>query len=142
MYMLDTDICVYVINESPVELKTTFNRHFQKLAISSITLAELMFGVEKSGNRFRNLENVLDFSRRVSVLFFDDKAAMEYGKIRVELQRAGMPIGPNDTLIAAHARSIDATLVTNNIREFNRVQGLRIENWFKKQELEQQQRSK
>lgn len=88
-----------------------------------------MFGVEKSGNRLWNLENVLDFSRRVSVLFFDDKAAMEYGKIRAELQRTGVPIGPNDTLIAAHARSIDATLVTNNTRAFNRVQGLRSENW-------------
>ncbi len=130
MYMLDTDICVYVINENPVELKATFNRYFQQLAISSITLAELMFGVEKSGNRLRNLDNALDFTRRVSVLFFDDKAAMEYGKLRAELQRKGTPIGPNDTLIAAHARSIDATLVTNNIREFNRVQGLRVENWY------------
>ena len=130
MYMLDTDICVYVINENPVELKATFNRYSQQLAISSITLAELMFGVEKSGNRLRNLDNALDFTRRVSVLFFDDKAAMEYGKLRAELQRKGTPIGPNDTLIAAHARSIDATLVTNNIQEFNRVQGLRVENWY------------
>lgn len=130
MYMLDTDICVYVINENPVELKATFNRYSQQLAISSITLAELMFGVEKSGNRLRNLENALDFTRRVSVLFFDDKAAMEYGKLRAELQWKGTPIGPNDTLIAAHARSIDATLVTNNIQEFNRVQGLRVENWY------------
>lgn len=129
MYMLDTDICVYVINENPVELKAKFNRYSQQLAISSITLAELMFGVEKSRNRLRNLENALNFTRRVSVLFFDDKAAMEYGKVRAELQRSGTPIGPNDTLIAAHARSIDATLVTNNIQEFNRVQGLRVENW-------------
>ena len=64
-----------------------------------------MFGVEKSGNRTANLKNVLDFSRHVSVLFFDDKAAMEYGKLRAELQQIGKPIGPNDTLIAAHARS-------------------------------------
>ena len=112
MYMLDTDICVYVINENPVELKAKFNRYSQQLAISSITLAELMFGVEKSRNRLRNLDNALNFTRRVSVLFFDDKAAMEYGKVRAELQRKGTPIGPNDTLIAAHARSIDATLVT------------------------------
>jgi tRNA(fMet)-specific endonuclease VapC len=130
MYMLDTDICVYVINENPVELKAKFNRHSQQLVISSITLAELMFGVEKSGNRLRNLENALNFTRRVSVLFFDDKAAMEYGKVRAELQRKGTPIGPNDTLIAAHAHSIGATLVTNNIQEFNRVQGLRVENWY------------
>ena len=130
MYMLDTDICVYVINENPVELKTKFNQHYQKLTISSITLAELMFGVEKSRNRTANLKNVLDFSRHVSVLFFDDKAAMEYGKIRAELQRTGKPIGPNDTLIAAHARSIGATLVTNNIQEFNRAQGLQVESWI------------
>ena len=130
MYMLDTDICVYVINENPVEFKTKFNRYSQQLAISSITLAELMFGVENSGNRLRNLENVLNFTRRVSVLFFDDKAAMEYGKVRAELRRRGTPVGPNDTLIAAHARSIDATLVTNNTQEFNRVQGLRVENWY------------
>ena len=129
MYMLDTDICVYVINENPIELKSTFNRHSQQLAISSITLAELMFGVERSGNRAGNLENAVNFTRRVSVLFFDDKAAMEYGKVRAELQRRGAPIGPNDTLIAAHARSVNATLVTNNTREFNRVQGLRVENW-------------
>lgn len=130
MYMLDTDICVYIINENPVEFKTKFNRHSQQLAISSITLAELMFGVENSGNRLGNLENVLNFTRRVSVLFFDDKAAMEYGKLRAELRRSGTPIGPNDTLIAAHARSIDATLVTNNTQEFNRVQDLRVENWY------------
>ena len=66
----------------------------------------------------------------MSVLFFDDKAAMEYGKIRAELQGTGKPIGPNDTLIAAHARSIGATLVTNNIQEFNRVQSLQVESWI------------
>jgi tRNA(fMet)-specific endonuclease VapC len=130
MYMLDTDICIYIINNHPIKLKDKLNKHFDKLVISSITLAELMFGVEKSKNQSSNLQNVLDFRRNVDVLFFGDKAAVEYGIIRAELDKKGKPIGPNDTLIAAHARSIDAILVTNNSKEYKRVQGLRIEKWL------------
>ena len=112
------------------KLKKKLNKHSGDLVISSISLAELMFGVENSKNKVRNLRNVLDFCCHVDVLFFDDKAAVEYGLLRAALHKKGKPIGPNDTLIAAHARSLDAILITNNSREYKRVRGLRIENWI------------
>ena len=130
IYMLDTDMCIYIINTEKNELKNRLNQHSNKLIISSITLAELIFGVENSKRRDDNLSHVLDFVGNVSVVSFDDKAAMEYGIVRVLLQKAGTPIGPNDTLIAAHTLSCDATLVSNNTKEFSRVERLRLENWL------------
>lgn len=129
MYMLDTDMCIYIINEKKAVLKNKLNQHVGDVCISSITLAELMFGVENSRRREANLAEVLNFVGHLSVLPFDDNAAMEYGPARAELQRAGKSIGPNDMFIAAHALGVDATLVTNNVKEFSRVKGLRVENW-------------
>lgn len=131
MYMLDTDLCIYIINEKTAALQKKLNRHVGHVCISSITLAELFFGVENSKRREANLAEVLDFVNNLSVLPFDAAAAMEYGPARAALQQTGQLIGPNDLFIAAHALGVKATLVTNNVKEFSRVQGLWIENWLK-----------
>jgi tRNA(fMet)-specific endonuclease VapC len=127
--MLDTDICIYVIKNRPVELRNIFNEHVEQLCISCVTFAELLFGAEKSSRLDRNLETVEGFAARLSVLPFEDTAAAHYGEIRAALERAGTPIGPYDLMIAGHARSEGLILVTNNEREFSRVDGLRVENW-------------
>lgn len=129
-YLLDTNICIYVIKRRPVEVLTKFNNAAGYLAISSITLAELLHGVEKSQHLNKNLQAVEDFCSRLDVISYDDKAAAHYGEIRAELERAGTPIGVNDLHIAAHARSLGTTLVTNNMKEFARVDGLRVRNWL------------
>ncbi|MGC9386475.1 MAG: type II toxin-antitoxin system tRNA(fMet)-specific endonuclease VapC [Hydrogenovibrio sp.] len=129
-YLLDTNICIYVIKRRPVEVLTKFNNAAGYLAISSITLAELLHGVEKSQHLNKNLQAVEDFCSRLDVISYDDKAAAHYGEIRAELEGAGTPIGVNDLHIAAHARSLGTTLVTNNIKEFARVDGLRVRNWL------------
>ena len=128
-YMLDTNIAIYVIKRRPREALATFNRHAGQLCISSITLAELIHGVEKSAMPDRNLRQVEDFASRLVVLEYDNKSAAHYGDIRAVLERKGTPIGVNDLHIAGHARSEGLTLVTNNIKEFERVDGLRLENW-------------
>ncbi len=128
-YMLDTNIAIYVIKRRPHEALATFNRHAGQLCISSITLAELIHGVEKSAMPDRNLRHVEDFASRLAVLEYGSKSAAHYGDIRAVLERKGTPIGVNDLHIAGHARSEGLTLVTNNIKEFERVDGLRIENW-------------
>ena len=129
-YLLDTNICIYVIKQRPVEVLTQFNEAAGQLAISSITLAELLHGVEKSHHPHKNLQAVEDFCSRLDVIDYDQKAAAHYGDIRAELERAGTPIGVNDLHIAGHARSLGTVLVTNNIKEFERVDGLRLQNWF------------
>ncbi|MFA9420205.1 MAG: tRNA(fMet)-specific endonuclease VapC [Gammaproteobacteria bacterium] len=128
-YMLDTNIAIYVIKRRPAEVLETFNRHASQLCISSITLAELMHGVEKSDKPDHNLLQVEDFVSRLFVPEYGNKAAAHYGDIRAALERKGTPIGVNDLHIAGHARSEGLTLVTNNLKEFERVQGLRLENW-------------
>lgn len=128
-YMLDTNIAIYVIKHRPVSALETFNRHASQLCISSITLAELLHGAEKSQHRERNLRNVEDFTSRLEVLNYGDKAAAHYGDIRADLERAGTPIGVNDLHIAGHARSEGLVLVSNNLKEFERVKGLRLDNW-------------
>lgn len=128
-YMLDTNIVIYVIKRRPVEALATFNRHAGQMCISTITLAELMHGAEKSTQPEHNLGRVEDFVSRLEVLVYDHKAATHYGQIRAELERKGTPIGVNDLHIAGHARSEGLILVTNNLREFERVEGLRRENW-------------
>ena len=100
-----------------------------KICISAITLAELEYGVSKSSSPSKNQLALTIFLSGISVLPFDEKAAVEYGNIRAELEKQGKPIGANDLLIAAHARSLNFTLVTNNTKEFNRVNGLKVENW-------------
>ncbi len=128
-YLLDTNIVIYVIKQRPVAVLEIFNRHHGRMAISSITLAELVHGAEKSSDVSRNMAVVEDFVSRLVVLAYDDKAAWQYGNIRATLEKIGQPIGVNDLHIAAHARSNGLTLVTNNLREFERVPGLLLENW-------------
>lgn len=128
-YMLDTNIAIYVIKRRPIEAMATFNRHAGQLCISAITFAELLHGVEKSARPEQNLSAVEDFSSRLDILDYGNKAASHYGDIRADLERKGTPIGVNDLHIAAHARSEGLVLVTNNLGEFERVAGLRTENW-------------
>ena len=128
-YLLDTNICIYVIKRRPESLLERFNRNASHLAMSSITLAELMHGAEKSSDPPRSLAVVENFCSRLEVLAYGPKAAQHYGQIRAALERRGTPIGVNDLHIAANARSEGLTLVSNNLREFERVEGLLYENW-------------
>ncbi len=128
-YMLDTNIAIYVIKRRPIEMLKTFNQHAGQLCISSITLAELLHGVEKSRFVEQNLKNVESFISRLEVLEYGYKAASHYGDIRADLERKGTSIGVNDLHIAGHARSEGLIIVTKNVREFERVPGLRLENW-------------
>jgi tRNA(fMet)-specific endonuclease VapC len=128
-YMLDTNIVIYVIKRRPLEALATFNKHVGQLCISSITLAELLHGVEKSARPEHNLRQVEDFASRLEVLEYGPKAAAHYGDIRAHLEKQGRTIGVNDLHIAGHARSESLILVTNNVTEFARVEALRVENW-------------
>ena len=128
-YMLDTNIVIYVIKRRPIEVLKVFNRHTGQMCISSITLAELLHGAEKSAKQEHNLRQVEDFVSRLDVLEYGRKAAAQYGDIRSDLERKGTPIGVNDLHIAGHARGEGLTLVTNNLREFERIEALRLENW-------------
>ena len=129
-YLPDTNICIYVIKRRPVLVLDRFNENAAHLAISSITLAELLHGAEKSSQPQRTLAVVEDFCSRLDVLDYGAKAAQHYGQIRASLEQRGTPIGVNDLHIAAHARSEGLTLVSNNLREFERVDGLLYENWL------------
>lgn len=129
-YMLDTNIVIYVIKKRPIQALEVFNRHAGLMCISSITFAELLHGVEKSEKPEHNLRQVEDFVSRLEVLDYNKKAAAHYGDIRADLERKGMTIGVNDLHIAGHARSEAMVLVTNNLHEFDRVVGLRLDNWI------------
>jgi tRNA(fMet)-specific endonuclease VapC len=129
-YMLDTNICIYVIKHRPEQVIQRFLAHTPSdLCISSITYAELMHGVEKSQAPDRNRTALALFLSPLQILEFDALAAEAYGTIRADLELNGTPIGPMDMLIAAHAKSKNLVLVTNNTREFLRVKGLALENW-------------
>ena len=128
-YLLDTNTVIHVLKRRPVELLATFNDNASRMAISSITLAELLHGAEKSSRVSENLAVVEDFCSRLDVLPYGPKAAQHYGAIRAALEKRGQPIGVNDIHIAAHARSEGLVLVTNNVGEFVRVPGLEVENW-------------
>lgn len=128
-YLLDTNIVIYVIKRRPIEVLATFNRHQGQMAISSITLAELIYGAEKSLKTEQNLFQIEDFVSRLEVLDYGTKAAAHYGDIRATLEKQGLLIGANDLHIAAHGRSEGLVVVTNNLKEFQRVEGLRTENW-------------
>ena len=131
-YMLDTNICIYAIKHKPPEVIKKFLEHNpDDMCISSITYGELMHGVEKSQAVDRNRIAIALFLSPISILPFDNYAAEEYGKVRTDLERRGTPIGPMDMLIAGHARSEGLILVTNNTREFFRVEGLKVEDWTK-----------
>ena len=128
-FMLDTNIVIYVIKRKPIAALKLFNRHVGQMCISSITLAELLHGAEKSARKEDNLRQVEDFVSRLEVLEYGAKAAAHYGDIRADLERQGMTIGVNDLHISGHARSEGLILVTNNFREFERVSALRLDNW-------------
>ena len=128
-YLLDTNIVIYVIKRRPVEVLGLFNENAGRMAISAITLAELIHGAEKSTRVAQNLAVVDDFASRLEVVPYTYRASQHYGAIRAVLERAGRPIGVNDLHIAAHARSEGLTLVTNDLAEFERVPGLLTENW-------------
>ncbi len=128
-YMLDTNIVIHVIKRRPLDILATFNRHAGQMCISTITFSELMHGAEKSEHREQNLRRIEDFVSRLDVLPYASKAAAHYGQIRADLERKGTTIGINDLHIAGHARSEGLILVTNNLREFERVDALRLENW-------------
>jgi len=128
-YMLDTNICIYVIKRKPLTALEAFNLHAGQLCISSITLAELLHGAAKSAKPDHNLRQVEDFVSRLEVLDYGQQAAAHYGDIRADLEKKGTTIGVNDLHIAGHARSSGYVVVTNNEKEFIRVDGLRVENW-------------
>jgi tRNA(fMet)-specific endonuclease VapC len=131
-YLLDTNICIYIIKKRPEKVLERFNTlSIGDVAISSITLAELHYGIMKSSNPKKNQEALDKFLTPFDILDFDYFATIEYGKIRADLEKNGTPIGPLDTLIAAHAVSQKLTLVTNNEKEFKRIPDLKIENWAK-----------
>lgn len=129
-YLLDTNIVIYVIKRRPLTILDTFNAHAGRMAISAITLAELLHGAEKSSRPVENLAVVEDFCSRLEVLPYTLKAAQHYGLIRTALERVGQPIGINDLHIAAHARSEGLILVTNNLKEFVKVPALQVDNWL------------
>jgi tRNA(fMet)-specific endonuclease VapC len=128
--LLDTDTIIYILKRRPPDVAARFEKLSpEDVAISAVSVAELMFGAEKSqqpGRARRAVERIAEVLR---VVPFDEGAARTYGKVRAHLERGGTPIGALDTLIAAHALSVRATLVTNNTREFARVPGLKLENW-------------
>ena len=130
IYMLDTNICIYTMKRKPEQVLRRFQRELDEgLCISSITLAELEYGMRHSSDPVRNEQALLRFLAPLSILPFGASAASEYGEIRAYLQSRGTPIGPLDMLIAGHARAENLILVTNNVREFERVPDLEIENW-------------
>lgn len=130
--MLDTNIVIYVIKRRPIEVLGVFNDHAGHMCISAVTLAELLHGAEKSEQQEHNFRKIEDFISRLDVLVYGDNAAAHYGEIRSNLERKGKSIGVNDLHIAGHARSEGLILVTNNEKEFERVEALRVENWVKK----------
>jgi tRNA(fMet)-specific endonuclease VapC len=129
-YMLDTSICVHVIRNYPSELRERFNDLAEQLCMSSITLGELHYGAEKSARRIDNLQAIEHFTARLEVLPFAEKAAEHYGQIRARLERKGRRAGAYDMMIGGHARSEGLVLVTNNLREFQPMDGLRVESWL------------
>lgn len=129
-YMLDTNICIFIIRQKSKKVLDRLMEHDpDDICISAITYAELIHGVEKSQAVERNRAVLTQLLSSIEIMYFDDKAAEEYGMIRADLERKGYPIGPLDTMIAGHARSLGYTLVTNNTREFNRVENLSVEDW-------------
>ena len=129
-YLLDTNIVIYVIKRRPIEILSTFNRNTGKMAVSSITEVELYYGAERSQRPYENALVVEEFLSHLTVLSYDSKAAQHFGNIKADLAKKGSLIGENDLHIAAHARSCGLILVSNNMREFQRVPNLMLENWI------------
>ncbi len=129
-FLLDTNICIYIAKYNPPSVRERFQQHpANQLAMSVITLGELRFGAEKSHSKTRALAVIDELASLITIAELSEEVATHYGDIRAQLQKSGQPIGNNDLWIAAHARAQDWTLVTNNEKEFDRVDGLRVENW-------------
>ena len=128
-YMLDTNILIYTIKNRPKRVREAFKKNADHLSMSAVTLGEMIYGAEKSAQVTRNLDDIEGLAARMDVLPFDYQAAAHFGQVRAELAKTGKTIGPYDLMIAGHARSLGLILVTNNMREFKRVPGLRVENW-------------
>ena len=129
-YLLDTDVCIYLINKRPSSVLEKLRAcRAGDVGVSAVTVAELRYGASKS-QRFRQNHEALDlFLAPLEMMTFDESAAIAYGEIRAQLEKAGDPIGPLDMLIAGQAKSLNVVLVTNNVREFKKVKGLKIEAW-------------
>ena len=131
IYLLDTDTCAFILRKSsPVLLERIQLVPLQQQSMSVITLAELLYGVQVSSKKKMNREGVDALVRHVNILDWTNEAAEHYAEIRADLKKKGQIIGSNDLLIAAHARSLGATIVTNNVKDFRRVKGLQVENWM------------
>jgi tRNA(fMet)-specific endonuclease VapC len=128
-YLLDTNICIFTIKCKPPEIREQFRRYHGQMAISAVTLMDLIYGAEKSQAPERNLAEIEGFAARLELLEYGSEAAKHTGQIRAELAKVGKPIGPYDQMIAGHARSRGLIVVTNNLREFERVPGLRVVDW-------------
>jgi len=129
--MLDTNICIYIIKNKPQSVKKRFHTYkIGELCISSITVSELMYGVYKSEYSQKNLEVIEAFLLPFEIVNYDYVASIEYGKIRAKLEKRGEVIGNMDMQIAGHALALDLTLVTNNLKEFKRVDSLKLDNWI------------
>lgn len=128
-YLLDTNIVIFTMKNRPQHVKRRFMEHQRRMAISAVTLGELVFGAEHSQQVERNLADIEAMAARLDVLPFDAEAAYHFGQIRAALYRTGRPIGPYDMMIAGQARARGLTLVTNNMKEFERVPGLVVEDW-------------
>ena len=130
-YMLDTDICIFITRKSePSLLERIESVPLEEQCISVVTLAELLYGVQVSSKKKANQEVVDLFAQHIEVLDWTPDAAKHYAEIRADLKKKGQQLGSNDLLIAAHARSIGAVIVTNNVKDFGRVKGLKLENWM------------
>ena len=131
-FMLDTNICIYIIKQKPAKVLKRFAQYSPGyILLSSETLAELRYGVEKSLHVQQNHDALSGFIVPLEIADFDEKAADEYGKVRAKLEKKGQPIGSMDMLIGAHALSLGVTIVTNNTKEFRRINGLTVENWVR-----------
>ena len=131
-YMLDTNICIYIIRKKPERVLRRLQRYrVSNIGVSAITLSELEYGVAKSIKPQQNKLALTEFLAPIEIVPYDDMAAQQYGELRAHLERKGTPFGSLDMLIASHALSLKCVLVTNNEVEFRRVPGLKIENWAK-----------
>ena len=131
-YLLDTNICVFVIRgKSPLVLQRFVQSLPDELSISTVTLAELRYGADKSSNPGKNHSALNAFLAPIQIIGFDSECADYYGRLRSDLERRGLPIGPLDTMIAAQSLRLHVPLVTNNTGEFSRVPGLQLEDWTK-----------
>jgi tRNA(fMet)-specific endonuclease VapC len=129
-YMLDTNILIYAIKNKPLEVRRAFEQHSGQLCTSTLCLMELKYGAEKSAAPAQDLATINGLAARLEAIDYDARAATHSGQIRAGLARSGQPIDPYDQMITGHARSQGLTLVTNNTKEFDRVDGLRLDNWI------------